>query len=174
MGKSLIRFVAVLLAAALCFGCVTFAAGSDTKETLRVGLFYGSTALPGANLENSVGSGYRFGWYDDNLTFHQLGSSPETQISVVKTQNAGGLFPPPAPHNLSQLRGGPGGRVDGVQWVSRLDRGDILCEGGRLHHQGGSPLGPDCTWPVHRHGGRHQRLCCHGGGHQDRKAYLSV
>lgn len=87
MGKSLIRFVAVLLAAALCFGCVTFAAGSDTKETLRVGLFYGSTALPGANLENSVGSGYRFGWYDDNLTFHQLGSSAETQISVVKTQN---------------------------------------------------------------------------------------
>lgn len=87
MGKSLIRFAAVLLAAALCIGCVTFAAGSETKETLRVGLFYGSTALPGANLENSVGSGYRFGWYDDDLTFHQLGSSSETQISVVKTQN---------------------------------------------------------------------------------------
>lgn len=87
MGKSLIRFAAVLLAAALCIGCVTFAASSETKETLRVGLFYGSTALPGANLENSVGSGYRFGWYDDDLTFHQLGSSSETQISVVKTQN---------------------------------------------------------------------------------------
>ena len=87
MGKSLIRFAAVLLAAALCIGCVTFAAGSETKEILRVGLFYGSTALPGANLENSVGSGYRFGWYDDDLTFHQLGSSSETQISVVKTQN---------------------------------------------------------------------------------------
>ena len=87
MGKSLIRFAAVLLAAALCIGCVTFAAGSETKETLRVGLFYGSTALPGANLENSVGSGYRFGWYDDDLTFPQLGSSSETQISVVKTQN---------------------------------------------------------------------------------------
>lgn len=87
MGKSLIRFAAVLLAAALCIGCVTFAAGSETKETLRVGLFYGSTALPGANLENSVGNGYRFGWYDDDLTFHQLGSSSETQISVVKTQN---------------------------------------------------------------------------------------
>ena len=39
MGKSLIRFAAVLLAAALCIGCVTFAAGSETKETLRVGLF---------------------------------------------------------------------------------------------------------------------------------------
>ncbi|MCC2256917.1 SpoIID/LytB domain-containing protein [Intestinimonas aquisgranensis] len=87
MGKSLIRFAAVFLAAALCIGCVTFAAGSETKETLRVGLFYGSTALPGANLENSVGNGYRFGWYDDDLTFHQLGSSSETQISVVKTQN---------------------------------------------------------------------------------------
>ena len=87
MGKSLIRFMAVLLAAAACLGCVTFAAGSGGKEILRVGLFYGSTALPGANLENSVGSGYRFGWYDDSLMFHQLGSSAETQLSVVKTQN---------------------------------------------------------------------------------------
>lgn len=88
MGKHLTRFVTALLAAALCFGCAVTAAGAaEIKETLRVGLFYGSTALPGANLENSVGSGYRFGWYDDDLTFHQLGSSTETQISVVKTQN---------------------------------------------------------------------------------------
>ena len=88
MGKTLIRFVTALLAAALCFGCVMTTAGAaEIKEILRVGLFYGSTALPGANLENSVGSGYRFGWYDDDLTFHQLGSSAETQISVVKTQN---------------------------------------------------------------------------------------
>ena len=88
MGKYLTRFAAALLAAALCFGCaVTTAGAAEIKETLRVGLFYGSTALPGANLENSVGSGYRFGWYDDDLTFHQLGSSSETQISVVKTQN---------------------------------------------------------------------------------------
>ena len=88
MGKYLTRFVTALLAAALCFGCaVTTAGAAEIKETLRVGLFYGSTALPGANLENSVGSGYRFGWYDNDLTFHQLGSSSETQISVVKTQN---------------------------------------------------------------------------------------
>ena len=88
MGKYLTRFVTAILAAALCFGCaVTTAGAAEIKETLRVGLFYGSTALPGANLENSVGSGYRFGWYDNDLTFHQLGSSSETQISVVKTQN---------------------------------------------------------------------------------------
>ena len=88
MGKHLTRFVTALLAAALCFSCaVTTAGAAEIKETLRVGLFYGSTALSGANLENSVGSGYRFGWYDDDLTFHQLGSSAETQISVVKTQN---------------------------------------------------------------------------------------
>ena len=48
MGKTLIRFVTVLLAAALCLGCVTLAAGSETKEILRVGLFYGNTALRGA------------------------------------------------------------------------------------------------------------------------------
>ena len=87
MGKRLIRFVSALLVAALCTGLGSLAAEPDTKDILRVGLFYGSSALPGANLENSVGSGYRFGWYDDDLTFHQLGSSTETQISVVKTQN---------------------------------------------------------------------------------------
>ena len=87
MGKLLIRLVSALLVAALCTGLGSLAAEPDTKDILRVGLFYGSSALPGANLENSVGSGYRFGWYDDDLTFHQLGSSTETQISVVKTQN---------------------------------------------------------------------------------------
>ena len=56
MGKYLTRFAAALLAAALCFGwAVTTAGAAEIKETLRVGLFYGSTALPGANLENSVG-----------------------------------------------------------------------------------------------------------------------
>ena len=57
MGKRLIRFVSALLVAALCTGLGSLAAEPDTKDILRVGLFYGSSALPGANLENSVGSG---------------------------------------------------------------------------------------------------------------------
>ena len=88
MGKHTMRLITALLTAALFLGCsAAFAGAAGIKETLRVGLFYGSTALPGANLENSVGNGYRFGWYDDGLAFHQVGSTTETQISMVKTQN---------------------------------------------------------------------------------------
>ena len=55
--------------------------------TIKVGLFYGSNALAGANLLNDVGSGYRLGYYDSSRKFQQLASTSETAISVVKTQN---------------------------------------------------------------------------------------
>lgn len=54
---------------------------------VRVGLFYGDSALPTANLENSVGQGYRFGYYTEDGTFCCLGTTDETQISMLKTQN---------------------------------------------------------------------------------------
>ena len=53
---------------------------------VKVGLYYGSSALASANLENSVGSGYRFGYYN-NGSFVTLGSTSVTQISMLKTQN---------------------------------------------------------------------------------------
>ena len=53
---------------------------------MRVGLYYGSNALPGANLQNSEGSGYRFGYMDGD-DFIWLGETEETKISMVKTQN---------------------------------------------------------------------------------------
>ena len=88
MGKHDIRIAAAVLAAALFLRpTAVFAADGPEDPTIRVGLFYGSSALPGANLENAIGSGYRLGYYDDELEFHQLGSVEETQISVVKTQN---------------------------------------------------------------------------------------
>lgn len=59
----------------------------DIYETLiRVGLYYGDSALAGANLLNDVGTGYRFG-YMDGSQFVQVGSTLETGVSVVKTQN---------------------------------------------------------------------------------------
>ena len=65
----------------------TEAASVTVDPTIRVGLFYDSTALPGANLLNDVGSGYRLGYYDANRSFQQLAQTSETAISVVKTQN---------------------------------------------------------------------------------------
>ena len=92
---------------------------------VRVGLFYGGNALSGANLANDVGSGYRFGYFDGDLTFQLLGYTSETTVSMVKTQNvyygsnvdwsgsgyydsktsdiAVGVLPSPAPPDLRHL-----------------------------------------------------------------------
>ena len=61
---------------------------------LRVGLYYydGSSSirnstLESANLENEVGSGYLFGWYDSNRDFHEVGYTYETQITMAMDKN---------------------------------------------------------------------------------------
>ena len=53
---------------------------------IRVGLSFGSKAVSGGNLLNSVGSGYRFGFEDGSL-FYKIGYTTETRISVLKTKN---------------------------------------------------------------------------------------
>ena len=83
------QFAAVLLAVVLSLPTV-LAAGSGS-EMVRVGLAYGSGALVNANLENNTGygSGYRMGYFDDDLDFVELAwtDEDETQITMVKTQN---------------------------------------------------------------------------------------
>ena len=101
MRKNFVQIAAFLLALLIIPGTVASAepveGGSNPAEVaqadlafggddVRVGLYYGSDALPGANLLNSVGTGYRFG-YDDGAGFCQLGITAETAISMVKTQN---------------------------------------------------------------------------------------
>lgn len=54
---------------------------------VRVGLFYGSEALAEARLENAVGSGYQFGYYDADRVFHAVGSTSEKLISMVPDLN---------------------------------------------------------------------------------------
>lgn len=67
--------------------------GSPAAEELSesnlvlVGLAYGNGALDGANLANSEGSGFRFGYLDEDRSFWQMAYTAETAISVVKTQN---------------------------------------------------------------------------------------
>lgn len=83
------QFAAVLLAVVLALP-TALAAGSG-GEMVRVGLGYGSGALVNANLENNTGygSGYRMGYFDDDLDFVELAwtDEDETQITMVKTQN---------------------------------------------------------------------------------------
>ena len=59
------------------------------EDTLKVGLYYGSTALFSANLQNFQGSGYRLGWFDENTReFVQIGALTQEKISMT----AGGTF----------------------------------------------------------------------------------
>ena len=88
MLKKIVQVAALALAIAVPMSAVPASAASvQVDPTMKVGLFYGSSALPGANLLNEVGSGYRLGYYDSNRKFQELTSTGETAISVVKTQN---------------------------------------------------------------------------------------
>ena len=60
---------------------------SSNDKIIRVGLHYGTGAMEGLNLENDVGSGYRFGYYDSANRFVELGSTQQRAISVVETMN---------------------------------------------------------------------------------------
>lgn len=68
-------------------------------DKLRVALYYyadessiRNPTLEYANLENEVGSGYEFGWYDSEREFHALAATDETRITmcVDRTVSTGG------------------------------------------------------------------------------------
>ena len=65
------------------FALSAVSASAVTNDTVKVGLRYGSSAMFSANLENAVGSGYTFGWYDEDRSFHDLGETEETTISMT-------------------------------------------------------------------------------------------
>ena len=86
--KMMVRAAALALALALAVPALpgAEAARFEADPVVRVGLFYGGSALDGANLLNKVGSGYRFGYFDNDLEFQELGWTGETAISMVKDQ----------------------------------------------------------------------------------------
>ena len=75
--------------ALMTFFVVTFfmlsavSASAIVNDTLKVGLRYGSTALFSANLENAVGEGYEFGFFDRNREFEAVGWTDEIAISMT-------------------------------------------------------------------------------------------
>lgn len=85
MRAFVLQLTLLLALLTVCFTGSALALG--VGDDVRAGLSYGSGALPSANLENAVGSGYRFGYYDSRDQFVTLGSTAETQISMLKTQN---------------------------------------------------------------------------------------
>ncbi|MGI5936721.1 MAG: SpoIID/LytB domain-containing protein [Oscillospiraceae bacterium] len=63
-----------------------------SRSKIRVGLYYyysdsRDTSLDTASLQNYVGSGYKFGYYDDSFEFNEVGYTAETKLTMVKDKN---------------------------------------------------------------------------------------
>ena len=101
------RILCIVLCIALMIPTVSMYANADwytgtvtqgnnlSNYTIRVGIYYASNALTSANLSNEVGSGYRFGYYDSNNSFHSLGYTYYEDLTVLKDANyytAGGSY----------------------------------------------------------------------------------
>lgn len=87
MKRRWIKLTALCLAGALVLPMGDTAAASPGEPAVKVGLAYGSSALPAANLLNSEGSGYRLGYFDSNNQFTELMRTQSTAITMLKTQN---------------------------------------------------------------------------------------
>ena len=57
---------------------------ANGETIMRIGLYYGNSAIPAANLQNYVGSGYMFGYFDSSRSFVELGYTAVTKISMLK------------------------------------------------------------------------------------------
>ncbi len=77
------RYLLTGFFAALVVALLTMSAGAITGNTVKVGLYYGGSALASANLENAVGSGYSFGYFNSSRTFVSLGSTAETKLTMT-------------------------------------------------------------------------------------------
>ena len=89
------KWTALCLAVALSASVLPARAAPAEETILRIGLYYGSNAMPSANLENSVGSGYRLGYFDDANQFVELGRTSKTKLSMLKTKTlylSGGTY----------------------------------------------------------------------------------
>ena len=92
------------------FSLSAVSASAVVNDRVKVGLWYGSNALFSANLENSLGEGYEFGWFDESREFRSLGRTGETQISMTAAgdiyMNGSGAYSPDIPSGGYRFLGG--------------------------------------------------------------------
>ena len=79
--KKLRWSLSFLLTILVCCGV----AAALENDTVKVGLRYGSSAMFSANLENAVGSGYAFGYYDGSRSYVEVGETGKTAVTVTTT-----------------------------------------------------------------------------------------
>ena len=85
--KTTVLFV-VLIALCLTLFCAEPTRGAeDPVNMVRIGLYWGNSALEAANLQNAVGSGFQFGFFDESRAFVPVGSTEKTAITMLKDWN---------------------------------------------------------------------------------------
>lgn len=58
-----------------------------SNTTMYIGLAYNTGAMDAATISNVVGSGFDLGFYDANRNFIKVGSTAETQLTMVRDTN---------------------------------------------------------------------------------------
>lgn len=81
----------------------------ETNPTVKIGLLYGSNAVPTTNLDNYDGSGHQFGYFDSNENFVSVFSTDFEKITIMKDKTiylgSDGLYYDTALSNSSGLVG---------------------------------------------------------------------
>lgn len=77
------KFLFTLLFVVTFFAMYTIEASAIVNDIVKVGLKYSGNALYSANLENEVGKGYSFGYYDDDRNFVTIGETSKKKIAMT-------------------------------------------------------------------------------------------
>ncbi len=101
----------------ILFRAAAVPAAAADRDTVKVGLYFGSSALYSANLENDLGGGFDFGYFDKNREFIPLGRTEHTQISMTAAgdiyMNGSGAYSPDIPSGGYRFLGGWHAQFDG-------------------------------------------------------------
>ncbi len=79
-----------------------------STSVIKIGLYYGADELVSANLENHIGSGYTFGYFDSAREFHPVGETDERRLTMLKDWNmylSGGEFKDEKPQGSYEVVG---------------------------------------------------------------------
>lgn len=103
------------------------------EDTMKVGLYYGSTALASAGLENHVGSGFSLGWFDEaSREFHELAYVTENKLTVHASGGGVAVTAADSGEALFQFDGS-GGRSLGILPDGKGRKAQTLFQGCRWY-----------------------------------------